>query len=415
MRPVTLVLLMAVCAGPAASQNAAFPLESVNAEGSSMPQAAILELSGLRIGSQIDKTGIEEACRKLQETGMFTSISYRYAPGPKKGYAVTLALADQPAVRAAIDVPGVDENEAWTWLASKFPQFNRKVPQSGAAQKYIAQQLGAHLGPALHGQALVVTLESDLKTRAMIASFQPENLPRLSSIAFAGNRAVASADLNAVLNPILAEQGYTDRRFADAIEMNLRPLYEERGLYRVRFAPGASKWTDAGVSVAVEISEGESYKLGKVEIAGEDLPVNTMLAAGKLPAGGLANWKQIQSGIWDMEKVVKRTGFMDATALPERIFRDEERVLDLRISVQKGDLYRYGEIRISGLTPALEQKARQMLRIKSGDPFDYGYPSEFIQTFSRAVDLSDYRKLDATVKDGAGEHVRDVTLVFLHF
>ena len=95
MRLQTLLLLLVLCAGPAASQNASFPLESVTIEGSSISQPVILEIAGLHLATPVDKRGIEQACTRLQDSGVFASISYRYAPGPKKGYALTLTLTDQ--------------------------------------------------------------------------------------------------------------------------------------------------------------------------------------------------------------------------------------------------------------------------------------------------------------------------------
>jgi hypothetical protein len=100
MRVHTILLLFVLCSVPAGSQNAVFPLESVTIEGSAIPRSVILEIAGLRVASPIDKAGIEQACKGLQESGLFASISYRYASGAHNGYALTLILADQtPGVR----------------------------------------------------------------------------------------------------------------------------------------------------------------------------------------------------------------------------------------------------------------------------------------------------------------------------
>jgi hypothetical protein len=80
MRHRTLLFLLVLFANPVPSQNSAFPLESVAVEGSAIPQTVILEIAGLRLGTPIDKAGVEQACAKLQETGVFATISYRYAP-----------------------------------------------------------------------------------------------------------------------------------------------------------------------------------------------------------------------------------------------------------------------------------------------------------------------------------------------
>jgi outer membrane protein assembly factor BamA len=165
--------------------------------------------------------------------------------------------------------------------------------------------------------------------------------------------------------------------------------------------------------VAVAIVEGETYRLGKVELIGEDLPVDAMLSAAKLPDGKLANWKQIQQGLWEMEKVVKRTGFFDATASPDRSYDEAARVLNLRVRMLKGPLYRFGELRIAGLDPDLQARARRTWRPQTGDPYDYAYPNEFFQAFSRIVNFRNFSKFSAVVQKGSGDHVMDIDLVFV--
>jgi outer membrane protein assembly factor BamA len=398
---------------PALSQEAAFPLESVSIEGSIIPQPAIVEITGLRVNSAISKAGIQEACYKLQETGLFASVSYRYAPGPKKGYALTIVLADQTDLAAAvIDVPGADENEVWQWLSRRFGRFDRQVPQAEPAQRYLAREIEQHLGDKMRGQHMTVRMETDIKTRALILSFEPEVLPRVQSVAFTGNQAVPSAELASALNGVVLNSDYTSRRFASAVELNLRPVYEEHGYYRVQFAPGGPEFKDGGLAVQVAIQEGAPYTLGKVDLDGADLPADRMMSAAKLPIGALANWKQIQTGIWDMERVVKRTGFFEAVATPDRVYDDSAHILNLRVRIKKGPLYRFGEVRMTGLSGELETQARASWKPASGDPYDYAYPSEFLRAFSRSADLRGFRKIDAKTRRGPVDHVMDIELVF---
>lgn len=397
---------------PAVSQQTATLLESVAIEGSAIPQSVILEMAGLRLAAPIDKTGIDQACEKLAGSGIFASVSYRFASGPKRGYAVTLVLADQaPLAAANIDVPGVDEAEAWRWLSTRFHRFDRQVPQVDAAQKFLAAELERHLGPLLRGQHLTVRMELDLKTRKVSHSFQPERLPRLQSVAFTGNRAVPSSALASVLNKVVVNSDYTDRKFAMAVELNLRPLYEDHGFYRVRFTPAAPQWSDAGPSLVLDIVEGLSYQLGKVDIEGDSLPVDSMLSAAELPYGKIASWKQIQNGLYAMEKVVKRTGYMDAAATADRDFDDAAHVLNLRIRVRQGPLYRFGQLRITGLSPDLEAHATRIWKLKPGDPYDYAYPNEFARELAAKVNLGK-TKFRTQPQKGAGDHIMDVNLTF---
>jgi outer membrane protein assembly factor BamA len=99
--------LVVVFSAGLCAQEASLPLESVTVEGTTLSKETILELTGFHVGRPVDKQAIEAGCKKLEESGLFQDISYRSAPGPKRGYAVTVSLADQGKLSdAAIDIPG---------------------------------------------------------------------------------------------------------------------------------------------------------------------------------------------------------------------------------------------------------------------------------------------------------------------
>ena len=124
------------------AQEKSFPLEDVKITGSQVPAAVVLEIGGLRLGADVDKARIEEACQKLGQSGIFETVSYHYESGPKHGYVVTLERTDPTKmVDAALDIPGVDENAVWTWITSQFPKFQHCVPQSDEAQQYLVGML----------------------------------------------------------------------------------------------------------------------------------------------------------------------------------------------------------------------------------------------------------------------------------
>lgn len=396
------------------AQNTAFPLESVSLEGTALAKEFVLEIAGLRIGSPIDKAGIEAACARLRDSGVFASVGYRYAPGPKRGYALSLTVADHGAlVDAAFDFPGVDENEIRQWLASRYPSFDGRVPENGAAQQFIARKVEQHLGGKLEGQRVVTRLEADLNTRRMIVSFQPEMLPGIASMSFTGNSELTSAELTSLIQKIVGADGYTNRRFRTALEMNARRAYEEHGFYRVRFTSvTVRKVTASSVEVTTAVEEGAQYRLGDVQLIGDKLPVDAMLKATDFKKGQVANWTEIQNGIWAMEKPLKRTGYFAAAAKPERVLRDDQRVLDLRIPFDVGPLYRFGQLRIVGLSAGLEAQARRVWTLQPGDPFDYAYPADFFRDFVRSAGAWQIKKFDVDMKKGSGDYVMDFTLTF---
>ena len=144
-----IIVLIALLSSALCAQESAFPLETVNVEGTTLPKETILELTGFHIGNPVDRQAIESGCKKLEGSGLFQDIGYHYAPGPKRGYIVTLTLADQKKLSdAAIDIPGTDEGEAWHWLVSRFPTFDHKVPDNPSAQDFLAKQIEQPAGVA---------------------------------------------------------------------------------------------------------------------------------------------------------------------------------------------------------------------------------------------------------------------------
>jgi len=413
MFPKLLLLVAILCTVQA--QSTSFPLESFAVDGTALSKDVVLELSGLHLGSPIDKPAIEAASQRLGESGLFESVNYRYSPGPKHGYVLTLQMVDaSSSLNATIDIPGINEEELWKWLASRYPLLDHKLPGSDSAQRFLEGKIEEHAGAALEGHRVVGKLESQLNPGAKATiSFQPEPLPRIASMNFTGQKELTSEDLNGLIPKDVREQGYTDRSFRHAVELNLRRAYEEHGMYRVQF-PNIAARMESGwsVSVLTSVEEGAKFALGEVQIVGDQLPVDAMLKAAKFRKGDLANWTEIQNSIWELEKPVKRMGYLDASARPQRILQDDQHVLNLRISLNLGPLYHFGQLQIAGLTPTLEAQARKIWSLKPGDPFDYDYPKDFFRAFFSAVDSHQFSKYGVKMQKESGANIIDFGLAF---
>ena len=399
---------------PLLAQTARVPLESVAIEDTAVKQPIILEIASLKIGTPIDKAGIEAAAAKLEQSGLFQSINYGFRPGPKNGYAVTFTLADQTALTtSSIDIPGADDSELWAWIASRYPTLNRKAPGNDAGQEFIAKRIEEHLGSRLEGRHIVARLESDLQRRPLV-SFQPETLAHLSAMEFSGNGEFNSEALTKILKPVFADHGYTDRAFAEIVELNLRRAYEEHGMYRVRFPSVKGRAiSPSEITASVVIEEGPKFTLGDVTFVGDNLPLDAISKVAHFPKGQVANWTQIQDAIWASEKPVKRTGYMNAAAQPERLLKDgPPAVLDVRIAYRLGPLHHFGVLKISGLDPASEARARKLWQMNTGDPYDFMYTTDFFKELYKTIDSRRFKKVNASTSKGTGDHVTDVTLVF---
>ena len=411
-------LLLLLLPALAFAQDGLFPLESVTIQGSVVSRAAILDAAGLQLGMGIDKPHIDAACTRLQASGIFESINYNYAPAPKGGVALTLILADPHVLsNASIDVPGLNEAETWDWLKTQYPNFDRKIPGAQGAQEYLAKTIEQHLGNKLHGQHLVARMEQDFTTNRSLVSLQPETLPKVTALSFTGQQEIPADKLQTILMGYAQTQGYTDRGFRQLVELNLRAAYEDHGMYRVKFPSIAIAFVDGNdpggdVSVAVSIEEGPKYTLGATTVSGDAPAPAELLQAAAFKSGELANWSEIQAGIYSSEKPLKQRGYLVAKIEPERAFDDQRHLLNLNLKVAPGPQFHFGDVHFQGLPPDMESKARGLWKMKAGDPFDPFYSSQFVADFSRKTDLRQFKKRSVKDVPGPGEHVRDVILRF---
>jgi outer membrane protein assembly factor BamA len=172
---------------------------------------------------------------------------------------------------------------------------------------------------------------------------------------------------------------YSEREFRQVLDLNVRPLYEERGNLQVEFP--AIRLIPAGADLVlnVQMVEGTVWTLGRIELAGEGLPADDMRKAAALWDVHIANWKLILEGIGRMEKVLKRQGYLGVTSRPVRRFRDDGRTLDLRIEITRGKQFVLGSLLITGLRPQDRERAEKLFRIKPGEPIDQPYLEDYVK------------------------------------
>jgi outer membrane protein assembly factor BamA len=196
------------------------------------------------------------------------------------------------------------------------------------------------------------------------------------------------------------------------LESNLRPLYEDLGRLTVAFPHlKAASTGDAAVAITAEIDEGPVWRLGKVDLNGEALPVAQMRDAAQFAEGAPANWKQFLASIQKMEQVLKRDGYIAETARPVRSFHDSTQVVDVAVEVSKGRQFRFGELHIDGLGPDERQRLAGLWKLPGGAVMNELYIGEFLHSVLLALP-GKFKTVRSSLHARAGTNVVDVTITF---
>jgi len=390
-------------------------LTEVHVSGSTRAAAAVLTASGLRLGQPITAKDLEAACHHLVDSGFFRGASYRYQSkaGPDGlSYSVNFELMDETTlVPVVLDIPNTDQDQLWTKFKAADPLLDRQMPDTDGAQHYYQQALEDLLAKSGNPQPLIAKREADLGKGGIVVVFRPANLPKLRQIAFEGNHAFDAATLERAIHIVAVGQDYSDREFRVVVESNLTPMYEEKGYLKVAFPKiVAVPLSKDAVLAAVTIQEGQVWKMGDIQLIGDNLPVDQMLRAGKFHKGNVANWKQILISLDDMRQVLRADGYLSAATQPNRIFHDATGDVDLRIDVQRGARFYFGSLELQGLSAKDNDKAQEMWELRPGAPMDGPYLDEYVRSVFGIVRAKSNVNREITVRQPG--NLVDVVLKF---
>jgi len=392
-----------------------FPIETITFGGTDYPREVLLAATGLHAPMPFSEGALRDAAQKLQDTGFFRSVQFHYEPArDRQGYAVTFDLTkDTDTMPARIDIPDVDEEAVWKTLEAADPMLTRQVPANPIAQDRYLHAIEKYLVD--HGEEQKIAARANggrLGNDPVTLVFEPANLPIIAAVRFTDTFAIKPADVEAVLEPIAANSGYTEGRFRQLLELNVRPMYEERGFLGVVFDRIRLKEDDAGhLTVETHVIDGRKYNLGSVKLDGANLPEADLRAAGGFHPGALANWTEFREGVENMDLVFRRRGYIHERSIIERTLNSREGTVDAVVHFAPGMQYRFGRLILTGLPPDQQTLAERMWTLQPGQPLDAEYPREFL----RAV-MHDLRpragKFSQSFPPGDGPDVLNVEIAF---
>lgn len=395
---------------------AQFPLLDISVSGNSrFASADVIAASGLHLGQSASSAEFDAAVARLIDTGMFRSANYRYDPkssGSKTGYALTFLVGEDPQTGGVLlDFPGVDSKAFWEEVRKSNPLIRPEMPANSRAEAYYRSAIESALKLRGQPQQVVSGSEGDLGGKAMVTVFRPANLPRISEVKFTGNQVISAKALHDALDRVTVGEDFTERSFSQRVELNLRPLYEEKALLAVRFgSPSMVVNPPGAVAVTVAVEEGPPWKLGKVTIQG-DPQAEDLYRAGRFPEGKLATSLATNTAINDMQNFLKKDGYIGVRSKVQRSFHAEDITVDLAINVARGPQFTFGELQIQGLPDSLRAEVAALCKIMSGAPYDQPYLEDYLRSAVKFLG-NRIQGISQEMRPRPGTRVIDLILAF---
>ena len=391
-----------------------FPIETIEFHGSEYPRSALLTVTGLHAPMPFSEAALRDAAQKLQDTGFFRSVQFRYEPARShRGYAVNFDLAeDTDSLPARIDIPDADENDVWTALEAADPLLRRKVPTNEVAEARYIKAIEAWC--AQHGQPTKIAARQNggnMQSRDQLSLvFEQADLPIIAAVRFIDTYVIKPVELEKVLEPIAANSGYSESRFRRLLDLNIRPIYEEQGFLGVVFDHIRLREDDSGhLTVETHVVDGRAYNLGNVTLEGPSLPEAEMRKAAAFHIGERANWTQFKDGVAEMERVLTKQGYLHEHMTVERTLHSKEGTVDAIVHVAPGVQYRFGKLALTGFPEDLRQLGERRWTLRPGQVLDGEYPYAFLHDFMKEL-RGTRGKVAISFEPGAGPDVMDVSI-----
>jgi outer membrane protein insertion porin family len=401
----------------AAPTQTSWPIESLEIEGlRDYSRDHVLRVLGLKLRQVASPKDLQAAQERLNATGAFSSVAFRYGPAAnRKGYSVTFEVVEaEPKFPVQFEDLGVPAQDLQAALDHSDPFYGPTIPATvpllARYSKTIEEALAAHGKP----QKVVGKLEPDEKGR-MIVFFRPvTGLPTIARVRFTGNSVVPSYMLENAMNTVAVGMRYSEPRFRQVLDLQLRPIYEAHGHVRVSFpALQTEPEKDVkGLVVTVKVDEGASYTLGAVQVTGTTLPPEELHKLIKLKAGSPFNIDTIQALRAAVEQRMKRVGHMHVTSRIDRQIDDQAKKVNVTLRVEPGPRYTFGTLTIEGLDILTEPAIRKMWSMKEGQPYNAEYPQHFLDGVREDGVLDNLGETRAVPRQNDELHTVDVTLYF---
>ena len=387
---------------PAMAQT--YQFNRINVEGNArIGDSAVLSRAGIAPGQTVSAGQVNDALQKLQNSGLFESVSV-----VPQGSTLVITVVELPTInRVSFEGNRRVDDDA---LAQMVQSQERRVfnpaqverDASAIAEAYSVQgRIAARVTPR-------VIRRSDNRVDLIFEVFEGD-VVEVERLSFVGNRVYSDRRLRRVLQTkqagLFRRLIQSDTLVEDRIEFDkqvLRDFYFSRGYVDFRTVSTNAELTEERDSffLVFNIQEGQQFKFGDVTVS-SDLPevdVDAYQALVKARPGIVYSPSLVEAEIARLERQGQRDA-VDFLRVEPRVTRnDRDLTLDVELVLSRGPRVFVERIDIEGNTTTLDRVVRHQFKIAEGDPFN---PREIRDAAERIRALGYFGTSDVNAREGS--------------
>ncbi|MFQ5697682.1 MAG: outer membrane protein assembly factor BamA, partial [Myxococcota bacterium] len=202
---------------------------------------------------------------------------------------------------------------------------------------------------------------------------------RLVEVDFEGNHFFSDKELRAVMQTRpwtwkswVSHYWDTSGVYAEPIFFQdldrIRRKYADAGFIRARATDPEVTHDERGLHVRVQIEEGDQFRVGKVDVVGDEtMDREELMGLVSMKPGALFRRSDLTGDVETLEGHYKDRGFYFAKVSAQTDVDPETRVIDCAFEVEKGDLYFVDRIDVRGNRTTRDNVVRRELSVAEGE------------------------------------------------
>jgi outer membrane protein insertion porin family len=357
---------------------------------------AVIAKLATKQGSGISGEKLRQDLDVLFKTGFFYDVKIE-RDNVEGGVQLTYNVVEKPSVVEIIFAGNneIDSTELQTTAALKpYEVLNmgrireavEKIQKLYEDKGYFLARITPKVEPAgkdgLGEEAVKLTFE-----------VQENDKVKVKRITILGNKQIADGKIKGLLQTqeggffsfISSSGSYKQDAFDRDVQL-INYLYFNEGYVQIKVdRPQVYVTPDKkGIYITIRVEEGERYKVGSIDFAGDLLfPRSELEEATEIDGTG---WYQHETLLKDIRTVQAKygdLGYAYANIIPRTRPRDKDRELDITFEIDKGNKVYFGRINVVGNSKTRDKVVRRELLVQEGELYNETRKRESLDNVKR--------------------------------
>lgn len=238
----------------------------------------------------------------------------------------------------------------------------------------------------------------------------------IEKISFEGNKTYTEKELRNMLSTtekgilsFFTDSGILKREQLKQDVAKLNVFYLNNGFMNAKVGDPEISHDRKGIYVKIPITEGERYRVGTVEITGDELTVSRKDLVSKLKIAKKEHFDReaIMKDIDYLTQACNDEGYAYADVSPRTVPQEKTQSVDVMFDITKGQHVYFNRIEITGNTKTRDKVIRRELAIKEGELYN---SSNLKKSYANLNRLRYFEEIDFQTEKGPDESKTDVNI-----